>query len=160
MLLKGLRFHNGQVTPSDSLQRDSYAVPSIIGKFSSYKDMANVAIYLRTKRSACGTPATSIPFYDQLRDSWPSFKRFLRENSERDVIMSSEEFDNPSIDMEMLRGALVNRHVRIVIVYRRLYDYLRSVHYQLAIKHAVKPFVDWLTPGCVARLPAMYLLYS
>jgi hypothetical protein len=149
MLLKG---DNG-LMHQDYLQRDSYAVPSVIGKFSSYKDMANVAIYLRTKKSVCGPPATRIPFYDELRDSWPSFKRFLRDNSERDVIMSSEEFDNPSIDMEMLRGALVNRHVRIIIVYRRLYHYLRSWHYEIATTHAVKPFVDWLTPDALLNSP-------
>ena len=135
------------------LRNDSYAVPDISGYWHAPKDMANVAVYLRSKFSVCGPPASYIPWYEQFNTTWGSFTRYVRENSEQNLLMSSEEFDHPGVDLGVLYGALRERQVRIIVTYRRLYDYLRSNHFELARFYAMPQFVDWYTPDALLGAP-------
>ena len=139
-----------------SLRNDSYAVPVISSHFRAPKDMANVAFYLHRKFSICGPPAsldTSIPWRHLLNMSWESFTQYVSKSSEENLLMSSEEFDHPGLDMSALYGVLRERQVRIIVTYRRLYDYLRSFHFELNRHHTMPQFVDWFTPDALLGAP-------
>ena len=89
-------------------------------RFRNGKYAANVAFYLQSLESRNFSHHSKV---------WTEFKHYLDAASkdQRHVVVSSEEFDNPSVNIPLLKGALsAFMRTRIVIVYRPYVSWLVS----------------------------------
>ena len=93
-------------------------------------------------------------------DTLDYFTSFLSDalESKTNVLISSEEFDRPGVNMTVLKSYLKGFHVHVVIFYRRFYQWVLSFYNQEA-KNGVfqQTFVDWLqTDGNLETLQLLH----
>jgi hypothetical protein len=114
------------------LNQDGFFLPGAIpGLHSAYKSLANIAFSLQGYNRH--TKAKT----------WPAFHAFLNRSNGHNIILSSEEFDRPSVNISRLASLLESRRVQVVIVYRRLYAWLFSWYFEL---HRYKLHRRWDVP--------------
>jgi len=126
---------------NDRLQliKDNYQVPSLLdmpGKLTGHKVMANLAICLQNTQP-CD------------KNFWLSVNTFFKVAPEFgfNILLSSEEFDNPKVNLKKFKSLLQPwKHVRIVVVYRRFYEWLISLYFEIHRNSVNYPsVVEWLT---------------
>jgi hypothetical protein len=102
------------------LRQDGFFLPGEIpGQHARFKSLANIAKSLRGHE------------YDTNGKTWPAFHAFLNRTIDHNIILSSEEFDMPSVNITRLASLLESRRVHVVIVYRRVYTWLFSLYFEL-----------------------------
>lgn len=133
------------------LSADNYMTPFVpnVPQFNDPNDAKNNAwiawCVFRKDKAPCGDPILK-------NNTRYHFESFLQNASlhKSNIIVSSEELDMPQIDIVNLKETLTSKYgfqVHIVIVYRRLYDWLHSHHNENAKynKNFNLPFVQWLS---------------
>ena len=120
------------------LVRDGYLVPpDIPGRFPGRKSMANLAFSLQQNNSSGS------------EEIWKAFERYLSQNTSTGILISSEEFDKAAVNISALKSALEPKyHVRVVVVYRRFFEWVVSYYAELykwsTTKYQFPSFVEWL----------------
>ena len=121
----------------NELQKDGYVLSHVAGHFTTHKNLSNLAVYLRGARSHKPPGIWNT-------QTWPSFLEFLSVHHNKGIVMSSEEFDVPNLDIAALKQALQEWNTQIVVTYRRYFEYLPSVFTEIKEKQMRSvQFVDW-----------------
>ena len=135
------------------IRKDNYVVPVVPGGWHS-KNSGHIAACFHETRSE---EASSLCPHKKKALIIQTFAKFIDETAAlnenitaipTNILISSEEFDRPQMDIATLKNMFEPRFkVRIVIYYRRFYDWVVSYHNQLtkSTKISVPPFVEWLT---------------
>jgi len=106
------------------LIKDNYHTPLLSdmpGNIQGHKACANLALCL----------TNVFPCHENF---WPRMNKFFKVASEQDfnILLSSEVFDKPQVDLEKFKSLLQPwKRVRIIVVYRRFYEWLISVYFEL-----------------------------
>jgi hypothetical protein len=122
------------------LVRDGYLMPpDIPGRFPGRKSMANLAFRLQESADIILTND----------ETYKAFERYLSQNTSTGILISSEEFDRAAVNISALKSALEPKyHVRVVVVYRRFFEWVASYYAELykwsKTKYDFPSFVEWL----------------
>lgn len=124
-----------------------FAAPPVF-KYRGSKYAANVAFYLQTRSVGNRSQVTS--------PVWKHFKDYVDATwkAQRHIVVSSEEFARPTVDIPLLAGALRLFRTTIVIVHRPYVEWLVSRHSETmqqrhAQKHDVQALEDFLTEATI-----------
>ena len=147
-------------TFSDELKQDGYVVPTV-KEFpgpheDSIKNSANLAIAVQVDQTcieifgdiACTEYRKSLePGIQFVTSAW-------RNNSS--VFLSSEEFDRPLNSTRLISLLPPTGSVEIILMYRNLGEWLRSLHNELFIHRSTKigSFAHWLRSIAIPNLPS------
>lgn len=133
----------------ETLLQDNFVIPQLDDLFTAHKTVANLAFCLNKKRDPLPLHCDEV-----FRNTTIFLDRARREK--RNVILSSEEFSKFDVDLEHLSALLHGFRVETVVVYRRFYDYMRSLYFELH-RHVGRErihkilnrptFDEWLTPA-------------
>ena len=133
--------------------------PHLPGKFSKGKNIANLAFELHGATSAAAAAANP-------GSALSAFKGWAAERAthpDGGIVLSSEEFDNPKLEIGLLAAALRGFTTTVVVGWRPFYSYMLSTHrewsHMLARKHMVMPTLSqWLTERVINEFAARFTL--
>jgi len=136
-----------------NLFHDNYFVPTeklLPGVQKRIKTHANLAFCLQ-KLSYCNVSL------------WSSFKHrsHVMAKMGKNILISSEELSQENVDIKKLYDILKPwKHVKIVVIYRRFYEWLPSIYFETnknnACKTKIPTFAEWLTNQTVAHFSKIY----
>lgn len=142
----------------DELKQDGYVVPTnkeFPGLFQESKVVANLAIAVQTDQSCLGTFGEIA--CTECRKSLEPGIQFVKSawRNSSSVFLSSEEFDRPLNGTKLISLLPPTGSVEIILVYRNLGEWLRSLHRELLTNGgpATGSFVHWLRNTAIPNLP-------
>ena len=94
-------------------------------------------------------------------DTLNYFQLFVKNAADNglNILLSSEELNHPELNMAELTSYLVPEYkIHVVLYYRRFYDWIYSVHKQVAKTFDLRPFVEWLTQEMFDVFEPLYSL--
>eukprot|EP00551_Chaetoceros_affinis_P014479 CAMPEP_0203696210 /NCGR_PEP_ID=MMETSP0091-20130426/7477_1 /ASSEMBLY_ACC=CAM_ASM_001089 /TAXON_ID=426623 /ORGANISM="Chaetoceros affinis, Strain CCMP159" /LENGTH=398 /DNA_ID=CAMNT_0050567939 /DNA_START=66 /DNA_END=1262 /DNA_ORIENTATION=+ len=142
-------FLYSQSKAGGALEKDRYKYPSFIkGYTSASKAHAILVSCVNTESPVLQPICSNEAFQSNVLEYFQSFVDNTA-NDRSNIILTSEEFDRPGLNITELTSFLVPHQykINVVVYYRRFYDWIHSYYNQFnklkEVKHPIT-FVEWL----------------